>query len=103
MDIWDFINRARIELPIEFGVIHPQLCEQDGDRYLADILKSKRPLIIAGCAPNMQYKMFRDAFSAEGMDVKKDMVPLDIRDMSTDDAIAKVAAALHEMGVEADV
>jgi hypothetical protein len=37
------------------------------------------------------------------MDVKKDMVPLDIRDMSTDDAIAKVAAALHEMGVEEDV
>jgi hypothetical protein len=25
MDIWDFINRARVELP-EFGVIHPQLC-----------------------------------------------------------------------------
>jgi heterodisulfide reductase subunit A-like polyferredoxin len=100
MDIWDFINRARVELPVEFGVIHPQLCEQDGDRFLADFLQAKRPLVIAACASNMQYKMFRDAFSAQGMDVKRDMTPMDIRDMSTDAAIAKVAAALHEMGVE---
>jgi heterodisulfide reductase subunit A-like polyferredoxin len=103
MDIWDFINRARVELPVEFSVIHPQLCEQDGDRFLSDYLQAKRPVIIAGCAPNMQYKLFRDAFAAKGMDVRKDMVPLDVRDMSTDDAIAKVAAKLKEMGVEEDV
>ena len=41
MDIWDFINRARVELPVEFGVIHPQLCEKDGDRFLADFLEGK--------------------------------------------------------------
>jgi heterodisulfide reductase subunit A-like polyferredoxin len=103
MDIWDFINRARVELPVEYGVIHPQLCEEDGDRYLADLLQSKRPLVVAACAPNMQYKMFRDAFTDQGMDVKKDMTPLDIRDMSTDQAIEKVGAALREMGVEQDV
>lgn len=102
MDIWDFINRVRIELPVEFGMIHPQLCEEDGDRFLADFLQAKRPLVIAACAPNMQYKMFRDAFAAEGMDVKKDMVPLDIRDMTTDGAVKKVAGALGAMGLEVD-
>ena len=102
MDIWDFINRVRVELPVEFGVIHPQLCEEDGDRFLADSLRAKRPLLIAGCAPNMQYKLFRDAFAAKGMDVKTDMVPLDIRDMSTDAAFDKVAGALQKMGVEID-
>jgi len=100
MDIWDFINRVRIELPVEFAFIHPQLCEEDGDRFLADFLEAKRPLVIAGCAPNMQYKLFRDAFADKGMDVKEDMVPLDIRDMTTDDAIEKVAKALDEMGLE---
>ena len=101
MDIWDFINRVRVELPVQFGMIHPQLCEEDGDRFLADFLQAKRPVVIAGCAPTMQYKLFRDAFSAQGLDVKKDMVPLDIRDMTTDEAVEKVAAALQEMGVEA--
>ena len=54
MDIWDFINRVRVELPVEYGFIHPQLCEEDGDRFLADMLKSKRKMIVAGCAPNAE-------------------------------------------------
>jgi heterodisulfide reductase subunit A-like polyferredoxin len=94
MDIWDFINRVRIELPVEYGFIHPQLCEEDGDRFLADFLRAHRKVIVAGCAPNMQYKMFRDAFAAAGMDIKADLVPLDIRDMTTDEAVQKVADAL---------
>jgi len=102
MDIWDFINRARVELPVEYGFIHPQLCEEDGDRFLADYLQGKRKVIVAACAPNMQYKMFRDAFEAAGMDVKKDLIPLDIRDMTTDEAILKVRAALGELGVKED-
>ena len=102
MDIWDFINQARIELPVEYGFIHPQLCEEDGDRFLADYLKGKRKVVVAACAPNMQYKMFRDAFEAAGMDVKTDLVPLDIRDLTTDEAIEKVRAALAEMGVADD-
>jgi hypothetical protein len=36
------------------------------------------------------------------MDVQTDMVPLDIRDMTTDEAVEKVAAALRQMGVEED-
>jgi heterodisulfide reductase subunit A-like polyferredoxin len=100
MDIWDFINRARVELPVEFGVVHPQLCETDGDRFLADMLEAKRPLVIAACAPNMQYKMFRDAFAQKGLDARHDMTPLDIRDMTTDEAIDKVASALRGLGVE---
>jgi heterodisulfide reductase subunit A-like polyferredoxin len=100
MDIWDFINRVRIELPVEFGIIHPQLCEEDGDRFLADFLGAGRPLVIAGCAPNMQYKLFRDAFTSHGMDVKRDMVPLDIREMTTDEAVAKVQTAVRDMGLE---
>lgn len=100
MDIWDFINQARVELPVEYGFIHPQLCEEDGDRFLADYLQGKRKVIVAGCAPNMQYKMFRDAFEAAGMDIKKDLIPLDIRDMTTDEAIDKVRGALAELGVK---
>lgn len=101
MDIWDFINRVRIELPVEYGFIHPQLCEEDGDRFLADLLKANRPVIVAGCAPNMQVKLFRDAFAAAGLEVKKDLVPLDVRDMTTGEAYARVADALEKFEEEA--
>ncbi|GMB00984.1 hypothetical protein [Pelosinus sp. IPA-1] len=96
MDIWDFINQVRVELPVEYGFIHPQLCEEDGDRFLADLL-GQRPMVIGACAKNMQIKMFRDAFKAAGLDVNKDLLALDIRDMSTEQAVEKVTKALEEM------
>lgn len=102
MDIWDFINQVRVELPVEYGFIHPQLCEEDGDRFLADFLKTHRKLIIGACAPNMQKKMFKQAFKDAGLDVEKDAVMLDIRDMTNEKAFDVVKNALKELGFEGD-
>lgn len=102
MDIWDFINQARMELPVEYAFIHPQLCEEDGDRFLADFLKAHRKTIIAGCAPTMQKKLFRQAFREAGMDVETDAVKLDIRDMTTEKALEVVRRALEDMGFEVE-
>jgi len=102
MDIWDFINQVRVELPVEYGIIHPQLCEEDGDRFLADFLKAHRKVIIGACAPNMQKKMFKQAFKDAGLDVEKDAVMLDIRDMTNDKAFDVVKNALKELGYEGE-
>ncbi|MFU0833670.1 MAG: Heterodisulfide reductase subunit A-like protein [Oscillospiraceae bacterium] len=102
MDIWDFINQVRVELPVEYGFIHPQLCEEDGDRFLDDYLKAHRKVIIGACAPNMQRKMFRQAFKDAGLDIEKDAVMLDIRDMTNEKAFAVVKNALKELGYEGD-
>ena len=99
MDIWDFINQVRVELPVEYGFIHPQLCEEDGDRFLADFLKAHRKLIIAACAPNMQRKMFKQAFKDASLDIEKDSVMLDIRDMTNEKAIEVVSNALEKLGL----
>ena len=102
MDIWDFINQVRIELPIEYAFIHPQLCEEDGDRFLADYLKAHRKVIIGACAPNMQKKMFKQAFSDAGLDIEKDAVLLDIRDMTNEKAFGIVKNALSDLGYKGD-
>jgi len=100
MDMWDFINRVRMELPVKYGVIHPQLCEEDGDRYLESTLSAGDKVIIGGCAPVMQYKMFRDAFQKVGVDAQKDFIPLDVRDMTTDEAFQLVLNAMKENGYD---
>jgi heterodisulfide reductase subunit A-like polyferredoxin len=102
MDIWDFINQVRIELPVEYAFIHPQLCEEDGDRFLADFLKSKRKVIIAACAPNMQKKMFKQAFLDAGLELERDAVMLDIRDMTNEKAFNVVKEALIDLGYEVE-
>jgi heterodisulfide reductase subunit A-like polyferredoxin len=100
MDIWDFINQVRVELPVEYAFIHPQLCEEDGDRFLADFLKAHRKVIIGACAPNMQRKMFKDAFKEAGLNIEEDAVMLDIRDMTNEQAFEVVENKLEEMGYE---
>ncbi|WP_041671354.1 hypothetical protein [Acetobacterium woodii] len=100
MDIWDFINQVRVELPVEYAFIHPQLCEEDGDRFLADFLKAHRKVIIGACAPNMQRKMFKDAFKEAGLNIEEDAVMMDIRDMTNEQAFELVEKKLAEMGYE---
>jgi heterodisulfide reductase subunit A-like polyferredoxin len=102
MDIWDLVNQVRVELPVEYGFIHPQLCEEDGDRFLADFLQARRKVIIAACAPNMQRKMFKQAFEDAGLKLEEDCVMLDIREMSTEKAFDKVKDALIKLGYEVD-
>ena len=102
MDIWDLVNQVRVELPVEYGFIHPQLCEEDGDRFLADFLQSHRKLVIAACAPTMQKKMFGQAYKDAGLDVEKDLIKLDIRKMTTEQAFEKVKDALEELGYTED-
>ncbi len=97
MDMWDFINRVRVELPVEYAFIHPQLCEEDGDRFWNDFIKPGRKYMVGGCAASMQYKLFRDAFSNAGLDVKKDLVPLDVRDKTTNEAFEMVEKKLQEI------
>ncbi|MHA1681502.1 MAG: hypothetical protein ACTSUE_10860 [Promethearchaeota archaeon] len=100
MDVWDFINRVRVELPVEYGFIHPQLCEEDGDRFLDDFLRPGRKYMIGACSPNMQRKMFRDAFKKANLDIDKDLIPLDVRDMTTDEAVKLVEKKLEETNKE---
>ena len=100
MDVWDFINRVRIELPVEYGFIHPQLCEEDGDRFLDDFLRPGRKYLIGACSPNMQFKMFRDAFKKAELDIKKDLIPIDIREMTTDEAVNLIEKTLEQLEEE---
>ena len=98
LDIWDFINIVRAEYPVDYAFIHPMLCDEDGDRFLLDFLKKDHKYIVGGCAPIMQKKMFRDAFKARDMDVEKDLIPLDIRDMALSEVLEKVKTALKGAG-----
>lgn len=98
LDVWDFINIIRNEYPVEYAFIHPMLCDEDGDRFLDDFLKKERTYMITGCAPVMQKKLFKDAFNNAGLDVEKNLIPLDVRNMKLKEALNLVKNALKEAG-----
>jgi len=96
MDTWDFINIIRAEYPVEYAFIHPMLCDEDGERFLAEFLKKDRKYLVAGCAPIMQRKLFKDSFANAGLDINKDLIPIDARNMTTQEALALVKKTLEE-------
>jgi len=101
LDMWSLINYVRNELDVEYAVIHPQLCVDDGDAFLADLLKHGEHYVIGGCDPRMQRKMFKDVFIEKGLDFEANATPLDLRDMEASQAIAKVKEAVEALAAEA--
>lgn len=97
LNLWQLINYVRNELDVEYAVVHPQLCVDDGDRFLRDFVKPGITYVIGACDPKMQKKMFKDAFTEAGGDYDKQVVPLDLRNLSTDEAIGKVAEAIKRL------
>ncbi|MEM2842040.1 MAG: hypothetical protein QW201_01905 [Thermoproteota archaeon] len=81
-DLWKLVNRVRNELDVSYAVVHPQLCVEDGDNFLNDLLQEgKRDIkyIISACDPKMQIKLFKDAFEKKGLDINSQMISLDFR------------------------
>lgn len=94
MNLWQMINRVRNELDVEYAIIHPQLCVDDGDRFWRDSFRPGNHYIVGGCDPRMQRKMFKDAIAEMGGDFDQDVIALDLRNMSAEEAYGKVAETL---------
>ncbi|HEX6906770.1 MAG TPA: hypothetical protein VF154_09200 [Terriglobales bacterium] len=97
MNFWQLLNFVRNELESEYAVLHPQLCMDDGERFLVEILKPGERYVIGACDPRMQKKMFRDAFEKAGISFEQHVIPLDLRAISTEQAIEKVRQAFAEI------
>lgn len=91
MDIFAVLSDVRREKIFDYVCLHPQLCVGDGEEFLKVLLSGgeTEKLYIAACDPQMQGKMYRDAFEAVGFD-KASHFPLDIRNKTTEEAVAAI-------------
>lgn len=97
LNLWELINRVRTELDVEYALVHPQLCVDDGDRFWRDYAKPGATYIVGACDPKMQQKMFKETLAEIGVDFARQIVPLDLRNMSTQEAFNKVAEAVEKL------
>jgi len=98
LELWPLINRVRNELDVEYAIVHPQLCVDDGDSFWRDYVKPGATYVVGACDPKMQRKMFKDALAESGADFDQQVVALDLRNMSTEDAFNKVTEAIEGLG-----
>ncbi|MDA8430206.1 MAG: heterodisulfide reductase subunit A-like protein [Geobacteraceae bacterium] len=91
MDIFGVLSDVRREKLFDYVCLHPQLCVGDGEEFLKVLLSGGETgtLYVAACDPQMQGKMYRDAFEAIGFD-RANHVALDIRNKTTEEALAAI-------------
>jgi len=103
-DLWKLINRVRAELDVAYAIVHPQLCVKDGDAFLEDLLQEgdkNVKYIISACDPAMQKKLFRDVFNKKGLDIERQLIPLDLRatggrNMTVEEAFKRIKEAVEK-------
>lgn len=98
LNLWQLVNRARNEMDVEFAIVHPQLCVDDGERFWRDFAKPGQKYLVGGCDPRMQRKMYKDALAEVGVDFDQQVTAIDLRNMETEAAISKVRESLAGMG-----
>ena len=97
LDLWDLINYVRNELDVEYAIVHPQLCVDDGDAFWRDYAKAGVKYVVGGCDPRMQRKMYKDALDEMGISFDDQVVALDLRNLTTPEAIERVTQAVEEV------
>ncbi|MCM8822384.1 MAG: hypothetical protein NC831_06175 [Candidatus Omnitrophica bacterium] len=97
LNIWKFINYVRNELDVEYAIVHPQMCVDDGDRFWKDYAKKDTAYIVAACDPKMQRKMYKDALVEAGCDFDNQIFPIDLRNLSTEEAMKKISEFIDEV------
>ena len=94
---YEITNMVRKKYNVEFAAIHPQLCADDGDRFLKNLLKKTEidVLYVAGCDPVMQKKMFKESFAGAGFDENK-LHGVDVRNKTTEEVKAQVSELIDK-------
>lgn len=101
MNIFEVGNAIRRAKLVDYVAIHPQLCARDGDQFLKTLLSSATAeeetdtLYVGACDPDMQVKMYRDAFEAVGFDSEK-LHGVDIRNKNTEQAIDAIKQLISQ-------
>lgn len=96
----ELAERVRLELPHDYMLLHPRLCEANGEALLADLVKKDGVVYLtAACKPEKQWKLFQDGFQKAGVEMNEKVVkPVWIQFKNTDQAFEEIKKALEELG-----
>ncbi len=99
IDFWALAERVRLELgeKIEFMALHPRLCEEDGERLMAQILNDQIQFITPACAEKRQEKLLRDGFEKANVPMdRQHWCPISMAQEDTETVYDKIKAALAD-------
>ncbi|MBO8131375.1 MAG: hypothetical protein H0Z29_07650 [Candidatus Marinimicrobia bacterium] len=101
IDFAELSEKIRLEIPeASYMVLHPRICERNGEEMMADLLKEGVIYYTIACKPEKQEKLLRDGFQKAGviMERDKNWVPISVQFKNTDQVFEEIERALKNGG-----
>lgn len=97
LDISELAERIRLELPHDYMLLHPRLCEANGEALMEDLLKADGTVYVTpACKIEKQAKLLRDGFERAGVSMDEaTWRPVSIQFKTTEQAFVDVKATLE--------
>jgi len=93
----ELAERIRLELSHDYMLLHPRLCEENGENLLADLLKDNVTYVTPACKEEKQKKLLRDGFQRAGVNMNSNWKPVSISFKNTETAFNDIKKALEEI------
>lgn len=97
IDFGELTERIRLELAHDYMLLHPRLCEENGENLLADLLKDNVAYVTPACKEEKQKKLLRDGFERAGVQMNSNWKPVSISFKNTETAFNDIKKALEEV------
>lgn len=90
-------ERIRMELPHDFMLMHPRLCEENGEQLMKDLLKDDVVYITPACKEEKQKKLLRDGFALANVPMEKHWKPVSLSFKDTNTVFEEIKKTLEEV------
>lgn len=97
INFFELTERLRLEVPHDYMLLHPRLCEENGEALMRDLLKPDTIYITPACNEKHQMKLLAAGFSKAGVPMdEKHWIPVTLAQKDTKQAFADIKAAVEK-------
>ncbi len=93
----ELAERIRMELPHDYLLLHPRLCEENGENLMTDLLRDGVAYVMPACKEEKQKKLLRDAFQRANVTMDSNWKPVMISFKNRQQAFDDIQKALEEI------
>lgn len=90
-------ERIRLELEHDYMLMHPRLCEENGENLMKYLLKDDVVYITPACKEEKQKKLLRDGFALANLPMEKHWKPVSLSFKDTNTVFEEIKKALEEV------
>ena len=99
VDFAELTERIRLEVPHDYMVLHPRLCEENGESMMEDLVRADGVAYVTpACKAEKQKKLLRDGFDKGGFTMDHRWKPVSLSFSNTEQALTDIQQALEEIG-----